>query len=60
MMNEKSILTINEAARELNISKPTISRMIHNGQLKTIKIGRIYRIRRCDLEQFVNNSYMEV
>jgi excisionase family DNA binding protein len=48
----QEFLSISSAATLLSISRPTIYKMIANGELKTIRISeRIVRIKRNDLEQ---------
>jgi excisionase family DNA binding protein len=48
----QEFLSISSAAALLSISRPTIYKMIANGELKTIRISeRIVRVKRADLEQ---------
>lgn len=44
-------LTIPEAAAELKVSQDTIRREISRGNLKAVRIGRVIRIRRRDLDR---------
>ncbi|MDR1120735.1 MAG: excisionase family DNA-binding protein, partial [Dysgonamonadaceae bacterium] len=48
----QEFLSISSAATLLSISRPTIYKMIANGEIKAIRISeRIVRIKRTDLEQ---------
>ncbi|MCL2739564.1 MAG: excisionase family DNA-binding protein, partial [Bacteroidales bacterium] len=48
----QEFLSISQAAILLNISRPTLYKMIASGNIKTIRISeRIVRIKRTDLEQ---------
>ncbi len=47
---QDDILTVTEAAQYLKLDDSTIRSMIHRGDLPAIKVGRVYRIRRVDLE----------
>jgi excisionase family DNA binding protein len=48
----QEFLSVSSAATLLSISRPTVYKMIANGELKTIRISeRIVRIKRTDLEQ---------
>ena len=47
---EREFLTITEVAHMLNLSTTTIWRHVRRGDLKAVKIGRSYRIRRSDLD----------
>ncbi|QBI56865.1 helix-turn-helix domain-containing protein [Streptomonospora litoralis] len=38
------LLTVTEVARMLRLSKMTVYRMIHDGRLPAIRIGRAYRV----------------
>ena len=46
-------LTVREAAALLHCSEPTIRKYIKAGELPSITIGRCRRIRRADLEAFL-------
>lgn len=48
-------LTVREAAAYLNISKPTVDRRISSGELKSYKDGRLRRIRREALLEYVKH-----
>lgn len=47
-----NLLTVEFAARELNLHPKTILRFIHEGRLKANRVGKSYRILREDLEAF--------
>jgi len=47
-------LTIEEIAEELRVSEETVRRWIRTKQLKALSIGRGYRIRRKDYEDFLD------
>lgn len=44
------VLTPEQAAEYLQVSRETIYRYIHRGQLEAMKLGRVYRIPRGSLE----------
>jgi excisionase family DNA binding protein len=47
--------TIEEVARLLKVSEGAIRKWIAQGKLKGVKLGRIWRIRKGDLEAFIDN-----
>ena len=47
------MLTVEEVARELKVRRETILRYIRAKELKAAVLGRVYRIRREDLEAFL-------
>jgi len=51
------LLTVNEAAKILNLHEITIRRHIKQGRLRAVKVGRQVRIRREDLEEFMKPVY---
>jgi len=55
-METDALLTIREVARYLKVVPMTVYRMIDRGDLKAVKVGRVWRIRREDLERYLNRS----
>ena len=49
----KEIMTVEEAANTLQLGKETILRYIASGDITASHIGRPWRIRRVDLNQFL-------
>lgn len=52
-MNNIDLLTPTEVAAVLRVSKMTVYRMIHNGTLASLQVGRSFRIHRQSLEEYV-------
>ncbi len=48
------LLTVAEVAGVIRVSRMTVYRLIRRGQLKAIRVGRNYRVRSDDL-----NDYLE-
>jgi excisionase family DNA binding protein len=48
---EKNILTLEEAAELLKVSKATLRRWIKAGKIPTFQVGRFYRIRESDIDK---------
>lgn len=49
----QQLLTVNEVAEVMQISPMSVYRLIHSGELKSIKLGRCsFRIRPADLDAF--------
>lgn len=51
-----SFLTGGEIAALLHISKSMAYRLMQSGQLPTVKIGRVIRVRVTDLEYFIEKN----
>jgi excisionase family DNA binding protein len=48
--NQLELLSVSQAAAELNISRWRINQFINEGRLPAFKVGRNYVIRKIDLE----------
>ena len=48
-----------EAARYLGITTRTLYRFIDEGQLAAYKFGRVIRLKRDDLDAFIDNSRIQ-
>jgi len=53
-MKDDSLLTIREVAKYLHVVQLTVYRMIKRGELPAVKVGRVWRIRRQDVENYLN------
>ena len=47
------ILTVDELCEVLNIGKNTAYRLLKNGDIKSIKIGRIYKIPKKNVKKYI-------
>ena len=47
------MLSLEEVAYRLNVSVQTVRRLIDSGQLKGVKVGRQWRVRREDLDAYI-------
>jgi len=54
-MKQEKYLTLQQAAKILNVSERSMFRYIHSGRLKAAKIGS-WRIKEKDLEDFIKKS----
>jgi excisionase family DNA binding protein len=58
-MNDVSLqpcFTINEAAQYLRISRALLYKLIHDGRIKTVKVGARTIIRGAELERFLEQQ----
>lgn len=54
-----SWLSVQSAAAELEVTTRTIYRFINDGKLAAYRIGRVYRIKRADLEDFLDGAALQ-
>jgi len=54
MTDQRRLLRIDEVAEALQISRSMAWKIVMDGRLRSIRIGRAVRIRPADLEAFIN------
>lgn len=54
-ISDSLLLTVKEVALVLRVSRSTVYELMYAGVLLSVKIGTCRRIRRCDLEDYVQN-----
>ena len=47
------LLTVAEVANAMRVSNMTVYRLIKNGELPAVRVGKNYRLRETDLERFL-------
>ena len=52
-------MTVNEVAQLMRESKMTVYRLINQGELPAVRIGRGYRIREEDVHRYLDSRYTE-
>ncbi|MDQ3784146.1 MAG: helix-turn-helix domain-containing protein [Actinomycetota bacterium] len=57
---EEPLLTVGEVAALLHVSNMTVYRLIKSGQLTAIRVGKNYRIRRTEVEKYLDDRAVEV
>ena len=57
-MGLNELLTVKEAAEWLKTSRVQIRRMIQNGELAAVKVGREYRIPVACLKEYIQDNLM--
>lgn len=53
------LLTSGEVADQLRVSTMTVYRLIRRGQLPAVRVGRNYRVRREDLDEFLDAQVVQ-
>jgi len=49
-------MTVVEVATVMRVSRMTVYRLIRRGQLKAIRVGRNYRVREDDLNEYLEEQ----
>ena len=50
-----NLLTTEEVAEKLKVSKYTVYEMIKRGKIQALRIGRVYRITENDLDEYLKS-----
>lgn len=54
-----TFLTVAEVAAVIRVSKMTVYRMVHNGELPAVRFGRSFRVDKRDVDDFLRKSYYD-
>ena len=52
-------LTVAEVADVMRISKMTVYRLVHSGEMPAVRVGHSYRVPQDALEEYLSTSYIE-
>ena len=52
-------LTVAEVAAMMRVSKMTVYRLVHAGDLPAARVGRSYRVPRTAVEDYLRNAYFD-
>jgi excisionase family DNA binding protein len=63
MSNERQLaevrfLTVAEVASIMRVSKMTVYRMVHGGELPAVRVGRSFRVPEDEVQKYLRESYM--
>ena len=56
---EARLLTVNEVADLLRVSRMTVYRLIKHGEMPALRVGRNYRLREEDVHNYLTERYTE-
>jgi excisionase family DNA binding protein len=52
-------LTVQEVADLLRVSTMTVYRLIKNGELPAVRVGRAFRVRDVDVDEYLGSRYTQ-
>jgi excisionase family DNA binding protein len=52
-------LTVAEVAAIMRVSKMTVYRLVHSGELPAVKVGRSYRVPEQAIHDYLRQSYVD-
>lgn len=56
-MSDVKFLTIAEVAAMMRVSKMTVYRLVHNGELPAVRVGRSFRVTEDDVNDYLHKSF---
>jgi excisionase family DNA binding protein len=56
-MSDVVFLTIAEVAARMRVSKMTVYRLVHNGELPAVRVGRSFRVTEDDVNDYLRKSF---
>jgi excisionase family DNA binding protein len=58
-LSEVKFLTVAEVASMMRVSKMTVYRLVHNGDLPAVRVGRSFRVVEKDVHEYVRKSFYD-
>ena len=55
--SEVKFLTVAEVAATMRVSKMTVYRLVHNGDLPAVRVGRSFRVTEDDVNEYLRKSF---
>ncbi|ALX03755.1 MULTISPECIES: helix-turn-helix domain-containing protein [Aeromicrobium] len=54
-----TFLTVAEVAAQMRVSKMTVYRLVHNGELEALRVGRSFRVPEQAVREYLQKSFYE-
>lgn len=58
-LSEVRFLTIAEVASAMRVSKMTVYRLVHSGELPAVRVGRSFRVPEQAVHAYLQDSFVE-
>ena len=58
-LSEVKFLTVSEVAKVMRVSKMTVYRLVHSGELQAVQIGRSYRVPEQAVHEYLRAAFIE-
>ncbi|HET7304341.1 MAG TPA: helix-turn-helix domain-containing protein [Segeticoccus sp.] len=56
-LGEVNFMTVAEVASMMRVSKMTVYRLVHNGELPAVRVGRSFRVPEDAVHDYLRKSY---
>ena len=54
---EMTFMTVAEVAAVMRVSKMTVYRLVHSGELPAVRVGRSFRVTEDDVNDYLHKSF---
>lgn len=58
-ISEVKFLTVAEVATVMRVSKMTVYRLVHSGELEAVRVGRSFRVPEHAVNEYLRKSYFQ-
>ena len=58
-LSEVKFLTVAEVASAMRVSKMTVYRLVHGGELPAVRVGRSFRVPEQAVHDYLRDSFVE-
>jgi excisionase family DNA binding protein len=58
-LGDVRFLTVAEVASVMRVSKMTVYRLVHNGELPAVRVGRSFRVPEQAVQDYLRDSFIE-
>jgi excisionase family DNA binding protein len=58
-LSEVRFLTVAEVAKVMRVSKMTVYRLVHSGELPAVRVGRSFRVPETAVNEYLEQAYVE-
>lgn len=58
-ISDVKFLTIAEVATMMRVSKMTVYRIVHSGELPAVRVGRSFRVTEKDVNDYIQRSFYD-
>ena len=59
-LNQVEFLTVAEVAAMMRVSKMTVYRLVHSGELPAVRVGKSFRVPEKAVHDYLENAYYDV
>jgi excisionase family DNA binding protein len=56
-LSDSKFLTVAEVAAMMRVSKMTVYRLVHSGELPAVRVGRSFRVVEEDVNEYLRKSF---